>query len=830
MADGDGVYRRDVLKASSAAAVALGLGGGGYISSLAQTGDEPFSQQNPGIDSFVGQDEVIKTACAPNCRGKCPLEAHVRDGRVRKIEPQVPEDERYKRACTLGLSHTQRVYNSTRLKYPMRRVGWSPDDPNPEGRGDDAEFERITWDEALDHIASEMEDAREQYGPESVYFETGSGDNGISATIQSRLSSLFGGTQMTWSIDINVGLGFRRLSGGGFFNVPTNEVADWKNANTVIVWGSDIFASQLQQDASKLLDAVENGAKLVCVDPVFTNTAAKADLWLPVKPGKDTPLTLAMIKTVLDEETYDTEFLRERSLAPALVRSDNGKLLDASEVVEGVTEDRPVAIDETTGEPVALEPETYGEYALFGEYTVGGVTCQTAMTMLESFVADYDPDEIASEVGIQAQNIRTAARWLATRGPGGIASGYGIDRYKYGHIFGQAYAILLALTGDYGRHGSLQGSHPAGGSYNDGGYGSVEDGAGTTVLPQTKILTAMESGDPHQLKVMYAQESNFIANQLPDRQRWLEAAKNLDLIAVADMHHTPTVQHADIILPASHWFEREDVVTTWGGHPHIMYRQPAHDPLWEAKSDHWMLVRLAERLGYGDYFIRDKSETLKTMLKHDDVVDYETLKRQGTVKVNTPTVKFKGEFNTPSGRLEIYDEDAPTENGVSLEFPKPMESRTADDWETADDYPLTFIQKHSKWRIHSQYEYQNWLREINPEPQLDINPKDAKARGIEDSDYVRVHNDRGEMVVKAKLNEAIQPGLVNTDQGWWGSDYVRGHHNDLTHTDVCEVTGNFAFYDVRVEVEPAPDDIDTSKYADNQPTGVNKPVAGAGGD
>ncbi|RLM62421.1 dimethyl sulfoxide reductase, partial [Halorubrum sp. Atlit-9R] len=170
-----------------------------------------------------------------------------------------------------------------------------------------------------------------------------------------------------------------------FFNVPTNEVADWKNANTVIVWGSDIFASQLQQDASKLLDAVENGAKLVCVDPVFTNTAAKADLWLPVKPGKDTPLTLAMIKTVLDEETYDTEFLRERSLAPALVRSDNGKLLDASEVVEGVTEDRPVAIDETTGEPVALEPETYGEYALFGEYTVGGVTCQTAMTMLESF-------------------------------------------------------------------------------------------------------------------------------------------------------------------------------------------------------------------------------------------------------------------------------------------------------------------------------------------------------------------------------------------------------------------------------------------------------------
>lgn len=828
--DGDGVFRRDVLKASGAAAVALGLGGGGYASSLAETATEPASRQNPGIESYVGQDEIIRTACAPNCRGKCPLEAHVRDGRVRKIEPQIPEDERYKRACTLGLSHTQRIYNATRLKYPMKRVGWEPGSPNPEGRGDDAEFERVTWDEALDYIAAEMERVRDDYGPESVYFETGSGNNGISGTIQSRLSSLFGGTQKSWSIDINVGLGFSRLAGAGFFNVPTNEVVDWRNANTVIVWGSDIFASNLQQDASKLLDAVENGAKLVCVDPVYTNTAAKADLWLPIKPGKDTLLTLSMIKTVLDDGTYDTEFLRERTLGPALVRDDTGELLDASDVFDDVTEDLPVAVDESTGEPVALEPETYGEYALFGEYTVAGVDCHTALSLLEEHVSDYDPDAVAAEVGINADNIRTAVRWLATRGPGGIASGYGVDRYKYGHTFGQAYAILLGLTGDFGRHGSIQGSHPLGGSYDNGGYDAPEDGPGTTSLPQTDILTAIESGDPYQLKVMYSQESNFIANQMPDRQRWLEASKNLDLIAVADMHHTPSVQHADIILPASHWFEREDVVDTWGGHPHIMYRQPAHDPLWESKSDHWMLVRLAERLGFGDYFNRDKSATLRELLANDDEVDYETLKEQGTVKVSTPVVKFTGEFNTPSGRLELYDEDAPTEGGVTLELPKHIESRTADDWDTAEDYPLMFIQKHSKWRIHSQYEYQNWLREINNEPQLDINPKDAAARGIEDGDYVRVHNERGEMVVKAKLNDGMQPGLVNTDQGWWGSDYVRGHHNDLTHTDVCEVTGNFAFYDTRVEVEPAPSDVDTSKYTSDQPTGSGATSAGAGGD
>jgi len=207
------------------------------------------------------------------------------------------------------------------------------------------------------------------------------------------------------------------------------------------------------------------------------------------------------------------------------------------------------------------------------------------------------------------------------------------------------------------------------------------------------------------------------------------------------------------------------------------------------------------------------------MLEADEHVDYETLKAQGSVEKPTPVVKYTGEFNSDSGRLEIYDEDAPSEKGVSLEVPRPVESRTADDWDTADEYPLTFMQKHSKWRIHSQFEYQPVIREINPEPQLDINPQDAQSRGIEDGDYVRVHNDRGEMVVRAKVNNAIQPGLVNTDQGWYTTDYVRGHHNDLTHTDVSSVTGNFSFYDTRVEVEPAPDDIDTSMYTDD-PTGV----------
>ncbi|QGA84394.1 molybdopterin-dependent oxidoreductase [Halomicrobium sp. LC1Hm] len=830
MTDGEfTASRRDVLKSGAVAAV--GLGGADSVLSTLQPADDSGEAANQ-VTSFLGEDKVFNTACSPNCRGKCSLRAFVRDGRIKKVQPNVPEDERYKRGCMLGLTHTQRVYNATRLKYPMKRVSWSPDDPQPAGRGEEAQFERISWGEALDYIADQMETVREEYQPESVYFETGSGDYGLSGSMQGQLSALFGGTQMSWSIDINTGRGFRRVTGAGWFNAETNFGEDWENANTVIVWGSDIFASNLQQDASILLDAIESGAKLVVVDPVYTGTASKADLWLPVRPGKDPHVAMAMIQTVLDEELYDAEFLRKRTLAPALVREDDGKLLKTADVFEDGDEETPVALDAATDEPVALEPETYGEYKLFGEYTVDGVETHTGLTALEREASEYEPEAVADTAGLQAEDIRTAVRWLATRGPGGIASGYGVDRYKYGHVFGQAYATLLSLTGDFGRHGNIHASHPSGSGYDSGGFFAAgEDAPGTSSLPQSKIITAMESGDPYQIKMMYSQASNFLANQLPNRQRWLDAAENLDLIAVADMHHTPSVQHADIVLPASHWFTREDIISG-SNHPHVNYREPAHDPLWEAKDDWWIINQLADRLGYGDEFVSDKSEAIEQIIANDDRIDYDRLVEQGSVHIDDDPVLYKGAFNTPSGRLEIYDEDAPTETGadvgepVSLEVPVPLESRTDDDWENADEYPLTFMQKHSKWRIHSQYEYQPWVREINDQPQLDINPKTAKQRGIEDGDYVRVYNDRGEMVVKAKYNNGIRPEMVNTDQGWWVRDFVRGHHNDLTHMDISDATGNFAFYDTRVEVEPAPEDLDTSKYTANNPRGSNADAAG----
>ena len=805
--DDSSTDRRSELRSAEAAADAFDLEEGAAVRSLSQ------ADTGKSDDSSFDRTEVVSTACAPNCRGKCPIDVYVRDGRVEFVEPQMPEDEQYRRACLLGQSNVQQVYSPNRLKYPMVRSDWSPGDPNPESRGQDAEFQQVSWDEALEYVSGEMSRVQEQYGPQSVLVHVGSGDYGRNAQWGQRFAWQIGATQMDWSIDTNLGPGFRRVTGYGDFLPPANEAEDWVNAETIVAWGTDLFESQFQGNSSHVLDAIEDGARLVVVDPVYTTTAEKSDLWLPIKPGKDVYLALAMIDELFAEELYDEEFLRERTTAGVLIRDDTEEMLRMSDLEDGdEDDDRVVGLHAETGDPVALEADTYEHIELFGSHEVDGIQTTTALTLLEDHVADYSPEDVAEIADLDVDDVRTTIHWLANRGPGGIAASYGLGRYKYGNIFGQTYAILLALTGDYGRSGTIHAQHPWGARFYSGSYTFPEDGEGSAVVAMHDLPDAMENHDPFPIKAMYAFESNLLANQFPDRKLWLDALQEVDTIAVADIFHTPTVQHADIVLPAAHWFEREDITDGTAGHPHYTFRNKAHDPLWEARDDYDILDDLAGRLGHDELFLGDKRAELERVAEFDDRVEFDELVEKGTVRIDMDVVKYQDPFPTDTGRIEIYDEDHPTEDdGTVLDLPRPIEDRTADDHELAEEYPLLFMQKHSKWRINSQWANNAMVRKTNPEPVVDVHPSDAEERGIEDGEYVQVYNERGEVVVRARYNDGMRPGLINVDQGWWTDDFVAGHINDLTHTDVNDLAPTYAFYDVRTEVEPAPD-VDASMY------------------
>ena len=145
-----------MLRSVGAATAAFGLSSeSNVLQSLTQQGTPEAA------DSLFDTTDVINTACAPNCRGKCPLNVHVRDGQVKFVEPQMTDDEQYRRGCLLGQSQVQRVYSPKRLKYPMVRADWEPGNPNPEGRGPDAEYQRVSWDTALTYVADEMKRIRD---------------------------------------------------------------------------------------------------------------------------------------------------------------------------------------------------------------------------------------------------------------------------------------------------------------------------------------------------------------------------------------------------------------------------------------------------------------------------------------------------------------------------------------------------------------------------------------------------------------------------------------------------------------------------------------------
>jgi molybdopterin-containing oxidoreductase family molybdopterin binding subunit len=269
---------------------------------------------------------------------------------------------------------------------------------------------------------------------------------------------------------------------------------------------------------------------------------------------------------------------------------------------------------------------------------------------------------------------------------------------------------------------------------------------------------------------------------------------------------TPTAEYADFVLPSCTTFESNEF-GMWP-FPYLQLVEKVIEPLYESKHAFWMYKELAERMGLGQYFEGNEEDLVKEMLKsrHVEGVTLEALKK-GPVKLYDapdPFVLFADKkFITPSGRMEFYAEKF-AEMGEALPLHKePLENERE---APAEKYPLVFFNTHPRHRWNSTYQTSDWLREIVPEPELEIHPKDAQARGISDGDVVIVFNDRGRCKLKAKLTEGIRPGIVNIEQGWWAGKFMEGSHQELTHcvpNEAQDLLGlaNVAFYDVLVEVK-----------------------------
>ncbi len=339
-------------------------------------------------------ETVVHGVCAPNCWSGCKLLVHVRDGKLVATERGSLPDSRYDRICLRGLTHVQRVYHPDRLKYPMKRAG-------ERGEG---KWQRISWDEAINTIASKFTDVKNKYGSKAVAFLPGTGYygsiNGYYGSIF-RFANLFAGTYGEGALDSAIPLGVYQVLGGPSY-AQGNEAADLVNARLIILWGSNITESNLQ-NWHFVADALDDGGKLIVVDPRYTNAASKADLWVPIRPGADAALALSMMNVIFEESLYDASFVVARTVGPFLVKDDTQLFLREKDTAQGGS-DKYMVWDSSVNAAVPFDKSSSS--SLIGAYKPAGISCKTAFQILWDQTKQYRPEDTAKITDIQPETIR----------------------------------------------------------------------------------------------------------------------------------------------------------------------------------------------------------------------------------------------------------------------------------------------------------------------------------------------------------------------------------------------------------------------------------------
>lgn len=824
---GHGLTRRSFLKttmlASGAAAV---LEATSPLTALAEAG----SQGDPSS----AEELMLNGSCRSNCFGGCRLKVHVRDGKIVKTTMGEMPDPEYNRICSKGLSHVQRVYGPHRLRYPMRRVAGTE-----RGAG---QWERVSWDEAIDDIATKWSSYIEEFGGNSVAFSTSTGNYGVlNSKIPLRLRTLMGASQMISTYDSAVLSVAPRVigAGPGFY---ANEAKDLKNAQTVIAWGCN-FVNSTPHVWHFIQDAREaNGARLISIDPNYTATVSKADEWLALNPATDDVLALAMCKVIIDEGLIDSAFVTDHTVAPLLVKESDGRFLRQSDLDDPQGSQGSAAAGAGGGEMLSRIAETGAEVAedpfivwdaadnsykhleeamspaLHGTHDVEGFKVTTAYDLLIDNIEDYTLDFAEDYCGVPGDKIAAVAREIAQSQPASFLLYYGPDHYVNGANACHAICTLASLTGSLGKSGSSTGAFFNIAYWMNGGAITDVEGfePGTTfpglylheVLDSKKVLD--EDVD---LKSLFIWDHNPVGNRT-DRRDLIECFDKLDLVVVADARMSDTALYADYVLPSAGWFEVED----YGGTlctPFHLWQDKCIDPLYECRSDYEIIKSIGEAMGFGAYFPSEEEllrATFDTDVARELGLSYDTLKENGAMRglPSDPYIHAEGgEFSTLSGRAEFYIEDvAVTENWVQPEnvsdrhLPKlepPHE--VGRDNPLREKFPLVMTTQRSRFRTHTQWSDVPVMLELDREPTVWINHVDAEERGIDDGDMVRIFNDRGHVVVRAQYHNGIHPGVLMMQKGAEKRDFVDGHYSDLGSRVTDAVYVHDSWFDCLADIE-----------------------------
>ncbi len=794
------------------------------------------------------EEHIASVMCRSNCMGSCRWLAHVKDNKILKLEPGDYPTDMYRGGCLKGFSYLERVYSPTRVKQPLKRATWSPENPQVELRGQD-EWEAISWDEAIKYVADEFTRVRDTYGPRAIIFDAASGQygyhNGIYCGPLVRLCGVIGAEKTATCYDYACGTGINRTLGTGdwaYCNEP-NSVLD---SSMVVIWGTNpVFTAP--QNWRWIQLAKEQGTKVITLDPIKSATAHRSDEYIQVTPGNDGYLALAMCNYLIETDQFNRDYVLNKTTGPFLVRADTKKHLRMSNWVtdSGATawsgqlgagsvfeapesNDTFFVWDNAVNGPVPAEAAI--DPALEGTFTTeDGIEVSTAFTLQKEHLKQYTIAEASKLCGPSEERIKALAESFAHERAVSVNVTYGCDHYVNGYLTTWAIANVLALTGQLARAGAgftgvfTQTYTPAITTYwfYTPGFkaynGQIPFGRVSQMVKEQKL-----EGQDHPVKAMISWCHNPMSNMVGSND-WAEALPNLEFYAVMDMELNDSGRSCDIFLPIASWYEKQDLRTAYNN-PYITYSEKAIDPLYDTKTDWEIGCLIGRAMGYDadfpETFVPEYGDALLFSDANSQGRGYSAQLIQTEKVINMNGEEYEGKawirglstpWPTESKRVQLYCENPSPRLVYGHDFSdrEDMEHlpyyREPDECgpnsPLKDKYPLIYLQEHARFRTHTQWFETPVLRELDPEPLGKINSIDAEARGVKNGDYIKVYNDRGFAVVKALIDESIAPGIISIPKGWQKNQFKAGCYQEMTNPKMDHYADSISPYDTRVEFE-----------------------------
>ena len=651
-----------------------------------------------------GYESVVKSHCRM-CHGGCGVLVYCKKGKVVKIagDPDCPIN--HGTVCSKGIASPQLAYHPDRLTHPVRRIG-------AKGSG---KWRRISWDEALDTIAERILKYKEEHGAESIVMGYGTGRE--NEAVIYRFANLLGSPNVLTAGHFCYG---PRIA-TSIITCGTNPIVDYENhPKCIMVWGNNLVISNPDcYKGEPFSVSVDKGAKLIAVDPRLTRIAARAHVWLQLRPGTDTALALGMLNVIVNEELYDKEFVKNH--------------------VHG-------------WEPFLKR------------------------------VNEYPLDKVEAITWVSKDKIREAARLFATTKPAAIQWGVAIEQQISCADNNRSLMALMGITGNidvpggqvlfktpkirnvgqFGAHKQLSREQA---QKRLGGDRFRLAGNFAIINPKC-VWDAILEERPYPVKMLFLISSNPLVTRANAREVY-QALEKVEFMAVSDFFLTPTAELADIVLPAATWLEMDYIGDFWKRHGYILPRRKVIQ-VGECRSDHEMLNDLGHRVGQGEYWWDTFEGGLDYILEPMGIT-WQEFKSMDFIRGEVSYQKYKEKgFSTPTKKFELFSTLLEKWGYDPLpQYHEPPESPYSTP-ELYEDYPYILITgARSPGFFHTENRQVPWLRELHPDPVVEIHPNTAEKEGIKEGDWIVIESPRGKVRQKAKLFKGMDQRLIGAQHGWW---------------------------------------------------------------